>query len=158
MKKFSILGIMALVALLLCVLSGCPAEDEEKTPASMIFVDDLDNPAKQFTIDENFNFKVTFINPNAMEAAMQLNPGEVISGKIKEADAAWNSDLTGLATSMSSTNSTINPVVGDIGPIAVSFVYTKEGSAITGVTLAFLGEDAMSLMAQMLMGATYLKK
>jgi len=154
MKK---IGMMALAVLLLCVLTGCPADDGGKTPASMTFVDNLDSPAKEFIIDENSNFKVTFINPGPLETGMTIQQGDVISGKIIDADAAWNSNLIGEATQMSSTNDTINGAVNNL-KIAISLTYTKNGDVITDVMVVFPGTDGVSYQAQMLMGATYIKK
>ncbi|MDR2576359.1 MAG: hypothetical protein LBC52_07965 [Treponema sp.] len=155
MKK---IGMTAFAILLLCVLTGCPTDDGGKTPASMTFVDNINNPAKEFIIDENLGFKVTFIKPDSMEQAMSIQPSEVISGKITEADAAWNTNLTGTATQMISTNEMINSVVTSLPPIAISLAYKKSGDAITEVTVAFPKDDSLSQQAQLLMGKTYFKK
>ncbi|MDR0474088.1 MAG: hypothetical protein LBH43_10510 [Treponema sp.] len=152
MKRVGLFGITAL-AVLLCVLTGCP---EEKIPESMTFVDDLKNPAKQFTIDEDLNFNVKFIIPSAAEKAMTIEAGDEVSGKITETDTAWNSNLTGLASQMSSTNDMINGAVAVL-PITISLTYTKAEGEITAVIVAFPGEDAIVQQAQKIMGATYLR-
>jgi hypothetical protein len=153
MKKIRLFGLMAL-AVLLCVLTGCP---EEKTPESMTFVDDLKNPAKQFTIDEDFIFNVKFIIPSETEKVLTIEAGDEVSGKITETNTAWNSNLTGVASQMSSTNDTINGAVAVL-PITISLTYTKAEGEITAVTVAFPGEDAIIQQAQRLMGATYHRK
>ena len=154
MKK---IGMTVLVVLLLCVLTGCAAENSEETPESMTFADNSANSAKEFTIDSNFNFKVTFIFPDDIELIMQINPGDVISGKITGATGAWNSDLTGVATQMSSTSSFINAGVKDL-PVEISLTYIKSGDAISAVTVAFPEESFIGQTAQQLMGKTYVKK
>jgi hypothetical protein len=164
MKKFSMLSITALAVLFVCVLTGCSSDDDGgetpnggETPSSMTFVDNPDAPAKEFTIYSDFNFKVTFIKPNAIEDGLGIVHGEVISGKITDADAAWNSSLTGSAAQMSSTNATINSAVKPLN-VAVSLTYTENAGAITAVELKFTGTTSLSATAEMLMGATYYKK
>lgn len=153
MKK---IVITALAVLLLCVLAGCPAEDEGKTPASMTFVDNLDTPNKEFTIDENLNFKVKFINPSLIELNLLIRQGDIISGKITEADAAWDNNLTGEAEQMAATNPTFADVMPTI-KVAISLTYTKAEGVISDVTVELQG-DGVAVIAQTLMGGTYYRK
>jgi len=155
MKK---IGLTALIALLLCVLAGCPNDDGGKnggkTPASMTFVDNPDNPAREFTIDENLNFKVNFIQPEGMALAYGLEKGDVISGKITDTGgAAWNSDLTGVAEQMTATNPTFAGAMPGI-KVTISLTYTKVEDVITAVNMELKGEDVAAI-ADMLMGGTY---
>ena len=153
MKK---IGMTALAALLLCVLTGCPNDDGGKTPESMTFVDNLAAPAKEFTIDSNLNFKVTFINPGPTESGLLIQPGDVISGKITEADAAWNNDLTGVAEQMTAAN----PNFADVMPaikVTITLTYTKVEGVITDIFVNLQG-DGVAAIADTLMGGTYHKK
>jgi uncharacterized lipoprotein YehR (DUF1307 family) len=154
MKKFLM---TALAMLMLCMLTGCPDEAKDDKPESMTFVDNLANPAKEFTINSKLNFEVKFIIPNAMETGMGIIADEVISGKIKKATAAWNKDLTGDAVDMSSTNSTINTAVGGL-EFEISLDYTEIAGEITSVTLDFPGSAGLVSVAKSLMAKTYIKK
>jgi hypothetical protein len=158
MKK---IGMTAFAILLLCVLTGCPTDDGGKgggkTPASMTFVDNLDNPAKEFTIDENLGFKVTFINPGPTETGLTIQQGDSISGKITQTDTAWNNDLTGVAEQMTAKNPTFAGAMPGI-KVTISLTYTKVEDVITDVTLVFQGDDTIGLIAGQLMGGTYYLK
>jgi hypothetical protein len=151
MKKLKLLTIAVLV-FLLAALTGCSNDVET---LSMTFVDILNSPAKEFTIDSNFAFKVTFISPNAVEQAYTIQEGDIITGKITEADAAWNNNLTGVAAKMTSTNTTLNSIV-PVLEIAISLTYTKSGEEITAVTVNF--PDNGFTQAETMMGGTYLRK
>jgi hypothetical protein len=153
MKK---IGMTAFAILLLCVLTGCPTDDGGKTPASMTFVDNINDPAKEFIIDENLDFKVTFINPGPTETGLTIQKGDIISGKITQTDTAWNNDLTGVAEQMT----TKNPVIAGAMPeikVAISLAYTKVEGEITGVTVELQG-DGVAAIANTLMGGIYYKK
>jgi hypothetical protein len=153
MKKIFLFGALALV--LAFGFTGCPEGDDDSA-ASMTFVDNLANPAKEFTIDSNFNFKVTFIAPNATETAMTINPNDRITGKITGANAAWNKDLTGEAARMSSTNDFLRPVLESLdGQVGIVLDYEGEDK-ITAVTVDFTGP--LASQAQLIMGATYSRK
>ena len=146
----------ALAMLMLCMLAGCPEAKDDK-PTSMTFVDNLAAPAKEFTIDSKFNFQVTFITPNAIEAGMMLQPGDVIKGKIQKPDAAWDKNLTGEAAKMSSTNTLIHPVVETL-EVPLSLDYTETAGAISAVKLKFIGFATTIVQAQNLMGGDYYRK
>jgi uncharacterized lipoprotein YehR (DUF1307 family) len=153
MKKFNMFGIMALI--LICALSGC--EDDEKTPASMTFVDNVDSIAKEFVIDEDYGFKVKFINPSETERNLTIEEGNTVSGRITDADTAWNNSLTGVADKMSSNNKTINGAVEAL-KVPISLTYEKNANnEITSVTVSFSG-TGIGQTAQTLMGATYIRK
>ena len=155
MKK---IGITALAALLLCVLAGCPTDDGGKnggkTPASMSFVDN--GATKEFTIDENLNFKVVFINPEGMASAF-VEKGDVITGKITQTEAAWNNSLTGVAEQMTATNPTFASVMPAI-KVTISLKYTKVGNEITDVTLKLQGGGVAAIADQLMGGTYYIKK
>jgi hypothetical protein len=153
MKK---IGMTAFAILLLCVLTGCPTDDGGKTPASMTFVDNLDNPAKEFTIDENLDFKVTFINPGETETGLTIRQGDIISGKITQTETAWNNDLTGVAEQMTATNPTFAGAMPAI-KVTISLTYTKVEGEITDVTVELQGEGVAAI-ANTLMGGIYYKK
>jgi len=151
MKKFNLFTITALV-LLLSILAGCGDDDD----ASMTFVDKLESPGKEFTIDSKLNFKVTFVNPTSTEQAMTIRKGDEISGKITEASAAWNKNLTGVAAQMTSTNMMINGAIGSL-EVPISLTYSKTGNEITSVTVTFSG-SGIAEIAGGFMGATYYRK
>jgi len=151
MNKLRILSMTAIAILLVYVMAGCTV-DAEKTPSSMTFMDE--DGTKEFTIDSNYNFKVTFINPTDVEQLIQIKEGTVVKGKITDAKTAWDSDLTGTATKMSSTNGLIDSIVGTIDmEISLDYTINEEG-AITAVTPEFTGNEYAS-QAQLLMGKTY---
>ena len=157
MKKYKVLGILVLV-LLLCVITGCSTDDDDDKPASMTFVDDITNICKELIVYDNFNFKVTFITPSAMEYAMTIRAGDTVSGKITDTGgASWNSNLSGAATQMSSSNTMIDAAVGSMDDVAITISYVKADGAITGITLTFLGSGVPE-QAQLLMGGTYDRK
>ena len=114
MKMFRLIGIAAFVLLLMSIMTGCPKDDKGEEVNSMTFVDNLANPAKEFTINESWRFNVTFINPSPIEEGMSLAAGDVISGRIRDADAAWNRNHTGMAEQMSTNNTIINPALNGL--------------------------------------------
>jgi hypothetical protein len=123
----------------------------------MTFVDDLDNPTKEFILDVDFKFKVTFISPSPTEQTMSIKAGDEVSGRITETDgAAWNSTLTGMATKMTSTNSIINISVKSIDMV-IELTYTEKDGVIDTVTVNFPG-TGLPQQAQALMGRTYIRK
>lgn len=157
MKKITICGIALFLMLLSFILIGCPTEDEDSpSVVGITFVDNLTNPAKELVINNNLSFSVKFIEPNALEAGFNVGPGDVISGKIIEATAAWNRDLTGVATQMSSTNSTFASVLPAID-VVISLDYTEVNGEITAIELALEG-TGVAAIANTLMGGTYVRK
>jgi len=151
---------------LLCVLPGCET-DNTSNPQSMTFVDNAQT--KEFTIDENFGFRVKFINPDETAQNMTIEKDDVITGKITEtfkpgangdptsAQAKWNEDLVGSAAQLASpTNQDLNDMLkvlfsGD--SIGILLTYTEDGAV---VDLRFKGSLAGA--ATLLMGGTYTKK
>jgi len=150
MKKANVLMTAAFV-IALCVLSGC---ETDVKPQGMTFVDDIDNTVKEFTIYEDFSFKVKFL-----EDVLIIGKDEEVTGKITNAlkpgtneKAKYNDSLTGSATKMSSSNDDIKELLKGIS-IAISLTYTDDGNKIT---LQFISGD-FSDSAQILMGGTYTK-
>jgi len=154
MKKFNIIIIIAIM-LPVFIYSGCKTEDDTP-PLSMTFADNLAVPAKEFTIDENLGFKVKFITPTELEAVLQVKPGDVISGRITDADDRWNSNLTGVADQMTATNPTFASVMPAIS-VVITLDYIKDDEVITAVTVALEG-TGIAETAQALMGGTYFRK
>ena len=165
MKKLNLFEIAAFVLLLACVLTACPpAEDDPPppVPASMIFVDNLQNPSKQFAIFENFTFnvKIFTVAPGSIEDISGVNPNDEISGSIRDADDKWDNSFTGEALQMSSsTNEILSAILGSLfsaSGIAIDLTYTKVDGNITAVSVDFPG-GGMSGAAQAMMGGTYQK-
>jgi hypothetical protein len=123
----------------------------------MTFANDPANPAKEFTIDSDFNFKVTFVNPDETATALQIQQGDIITGTITETDdAAWNSNLSGVASQMASTNDTINPALSTGLQVLITLEYTKNAEGeITAVKVNFPGSGGVSPTARLLMAGTY---
>jgi len=169
MKKANVFMTAAFIMALLCVLPGCDDKtDDTSNPQSMTFVDNAENPAKEFTIDENFGFKVKFINPNTTAQTMTIKKDDVITGKITGAvkpdangeptstRAKWNENLVGLATQLASpTNPELSntlKVLFNEDSIGISLTYTDDSA----VDLQF--EGGLAAAAALLMGGTYTKK
>jgi hypothetical protein len=124
----------------------------------MTFVDNIGNPAKEFTVDANFGFRVRFITPNALESSLQVRAGDVISGRVTETEPGtiWNEDLTGVAAQMTASNPVIDGAMPTI-QVVISLAYTKAEGVITEVTVALEGAGVAAI-AQTLMGGTYIRK
>ena len=160
--KMKIFGITALVCVF--ILTGCPTEDD---PASMTFfryaVDPSDAIGKEFTINEDLEFTVNFliIAPSpSVESLSGLKPGDTVSGKIidilEPSNARWDGNFTGEAGQMSSSNTTINGMLGTLN-VPLSLTYEKTDGVINAVTLAF-GNHSLAAAAQDLLGGTFIRK
>jgi hypothetical protein len=134
----------------------CKDSDIQRSSESITFADDPNNPAKEFTVDSDFNFKVTFIAPDATATALQIEQGDIITGTITETDdTAWNSNLNGVAAQMASTNGTINIALSSGLQVLITLEYTKVAEEITAVKVDFPGSGGVSPTARLLMAGTY---
>ena len=152
MKNVRVLGAAALVLLLLGVFTGCPTEDNSPPPelqtAKMIFAD----TDKEFTINENLEFNVHFVNAisytiaagTSNEITFSAPKGSNVDGTI-ETDNVWDDNpITGEIKTLTSDNPSINSGLGLAVGMAIKLTYTKDGNdEIDGVTVEFpLGELA----------------
>ena len=146
MKNLKVLGIAVLVLLTAFSLIGC--KDPDSDPESMTFED----TNKEFTINENFEFKVTFKNNYMVFQAGQKVSGEIINRNSNN----WKNDFTGTAHSMSSDNSMVNSLLGSMD-LKISLDYDTNT-----VTVSFpdASQDPSNpnTQAQAMMGGTYTKK
>jgi len=153
---------------LLCVLPGCETDDTSN-PQSKTFVDNVTSPAKEFTIDENFGFKVKFFDPDETAQGMTIKKNDVITGKITEAFkpdangaptsalAKWNEDIVGSASQMaSSTNSELDMMLKTLfanDSIGISMTYSE-----AGVNVQFPGGGLAGAATPLMGGIYYTKK
>jgi len=157
MKKMLSIAVFLSMALCLCFITACTTEEEK--PASMVFVDDLANPTKQYTFNDKFEFTIKYlvINPGTFEAEIaKFKVGDTISGKILNTDppkTKWNNDFVGVAGKMTSSNSGINGALMGL-TVKMTQTYEKTGGTISEVTLLLEGEGVAEA-AQELMGGTY---
>ena len=152
---------------LLCILTGCPTDTPEPDPEptkSMTFIDDLTNPSKEFLIDENLYFKVTFLSlgdldPEDLETLQQfgLRVGLEVWGNVFDTEDSWVSDtITGKAREMRSNSEEYTTLLGDLD-LDMKFTYNWDKGEIIEVVVSFpkADEDYFSKLSQILMGGTY---
>jgi len=146
MRKFKILGFVALVLPLLFALSACSSDSKTD---SMTFAND----EAEFTIYSDFNFKVKFLD----DMMMIIAKNDTVSGKIDGVETAWNKDFTGEINALTSNSDTLKALLADVEELVISLVYDYDEDE---VTISF--PDAMINMeagqAQAMMGGTYARK
>ena len=172
MKKLTVLSMIVLF--MACIFTGCP---NETSAHSMTFVDNADDPAREFTINENLGFKVRFlelasffstINPGFIDELDEDELNELfeaygiieISGVVKETNNTWTNPLImGTAQNMYSNHDDITELV-DFISVGIVLNYNYLDGDISAVDVAFSGsaDDLVIEMASNLMGGTYTRK
>ena len=154
-------------------LSACSNDSESKLqPASITFVDSIDDTSKEFTINEKFEFKVKFVKveTGSFEEVFFIKPGDIVSGKIVNPSGTWTSSpISGTAKNLGSPNNKdLNDPLSSLNKLGIFvniiLTYNKIGDEINSVTVGFPdpGDDyeEVQMIAQMseeLMGGTYYK-
>ena len=147
--------IIATMVLVLALFMGGCSTDSSSPPASMKFGD----ASKEFSINENFEFQVTFKTPTTAMEMIPISAGNWVKGKILNPTGKWNEAFTGTVNNLDSNNTALKMGVALInGNIDASVSYT--GNPITSSTLTFSGVGAnagTAGLATEFMGGTYPK-
>ena len=164
MKKIVVLGIT--FVLLLGILTGCPNGTEGTQPARMVFVDDVNNPNVEFTIDENLRFRVRFFYVLPDIANLELPgmaPGVEVSGRVMDTQNNWQDDvISGTALEMSSNDDLLREILAllnEEGGIDIRLTYSPGSGTIHDVTVYFPNPHDIALIeiCNQMMGGTYIK-
>ena len=168
MKKISILAI--LIVFLLFVLA-CNNEPETPVYESIIFVDDLFSPTREFSINEILEFNVKFVgestDPEMQEFLEDLFifVGTIVNGRIKNSPNKWTDEtITGIATNLRTPNGhqTLNEILPEI-EIGIELNYSFENDAISRIHVSFIetgdpDDDILVEASEIMMGGTYFRK
>ena len=155
MKRLMMFAITIFIILPL-VFTCC--KDEDPQPESMTFVDDGINPAKEFTIYENLEFKVRFVKAytEMPEFAELLGKGTIVSGKINSNNKWKDDNITGTAYKMSSSNKELRGILKEMGSMEIGLTYAKTSSGVIAeVTVSFPGDGFFDGAADVMMGGTF---
>ena len=173
MKKAVLLGIA--VFLLSFIFAGCSTDS---SPDSMTFVDNIADPSREFTIDENMRFTVKFIKVEYLFSVIdpefdidnldedQLNELEAmgiiaISGVVRETNNTWTSAIImGTAQNMYSNSPEFTELVDGI-TVDIVLSYEPPEGEITAINVAFADPTGTNLYTDMstaLMGGRYIRR
>ena len=167
MKKIIVLGIT--LVLLLGILTGCPNGNENQPQsARMVFVDDINSPNVEFTIDENLRFRVRFITFDTLDPDFADLPGMElgveVTGRVMNTQDSWQDNvISGTALEMSSSNELLRAILAEIndeGGVDIRLTYSPGGGTILSVTVYFpnpTGDDSLAEICQIMMGGIYFK-
>ncbi|MDR3019386.1 MAG: hypothetical protein LBU66_00610 [Treponema sp.] len=171
MKKITVIGMVVL--LFMCILTGCPeTEPESPKKASMTFVDDPQDAAKEFTVYDDLSFRVKFIQLDELLEALEVSKGDIISGKILTKNKWTDEIVTGKAKKLRAPNNEfidgilimIDKDNIDIN-VKLTYFIDEVSKKITTVNVVFPepdeeDEDARILadMSNLLMAGDYFRK
>jgi len=152
MRKFGVFILTA--ALFVCVMTGCPDNNDDKeTPSSMTFVD---GDIKEFTIYSNFDLTVEFLQEVEIIPPYSFKEGDTISAKITGADA-WDKNFTGVVEQMTTKNPDIAGILKSMGITAeITLTYDKDENG--KITATVSTKDDYGDMSDKIIGGTYTKK
>ena len=155
-------SLWAVVVLLVVFLIGC---SETKEKDSMTFVDTLENPGQEFTIYDDLEFRVRFLNAYFDnlndEDAEQLEEagivkGLVVTGYVRDTNSKWTSSIIeGTARNLKSNQST--GVIVDALPhveVGVKMSYDSSESPFGSINVEFTSGE-MKEISETLMGGKY---
>jgi len=158
----------ALAALLLAgILSGCPGGSRTgSTTESMTFVDRLENPSREFSMNENMEFAVRFVRlEGELGTALEelgIAEGMTISGLVRDSTNGWTDTIVeGTASGMRSSNPTNDALdaILQLVTVQIRMVYTSEGGRISAVTVGFPDSgNPLSEVSAILMGGTFVRR
>jgi len=163
MKRLMMFVITVFVVLPL-IFTSCKEEDDPQ-PASMTFVDDAYDVSKEFTIYENLEFKVKFVEAYEDEPAFAayLTKGTIVSGKVRTSSKWKDDEIIGEAYNMKASNNTLTGILKDIGSMEIVLEYDKSNDGdILAINVHFPEssdpENFMAVASESMMGGTYFLK
>jgi len=150
MKKIAVCASASL--LFACFFAACQTDAIEPPeliwPSSMTFADDPSNPGRVFTIKENLEFSVEFVNLDLFPEdivdtfeTLGIVPGVIVVGEVDAPGDAWtNLIITGIAGEMRSYNSPLyedlDIILGMI-TIDIRLNFTVVNHEITSISVVF---------------------
>jgi len=177
MKKIAVCA--AMVALLFMgVFAGCQTDSGAPDliwPSSMTFADNPSDPGRIFTINEDLEFNVEFVNLDGFDpelaeafAGLGITPGVVVYGEVDVGSGnAWTSTIiTGMAGGMGAypPHPALDTMLPDIN-IEIALTFTIANNNIASIDVVFPAAvyedpehpnyDMFAGISMLLMGGTF---